>query len=103
MKLRQLKPAQRRRKTKSKGTRLSLWKRIHGKCWYCGKQVGKKEFRLDHQEPFSRGGADSKRNLVVSCGDCDKSKGAKTLHEFRATFPLGDATVFYGERARVRK
>lgn len=52
---------------------------------------------LEHVEPFSRGGADSKRNLVVSCWQCDRDKGGKNLEEFRKRHGGG---LFYGERPK---
>lgn len=86
--------AKRRRKKKSDTDRLQLWKRNHGRCWYCGSKTGRKEFRLDHQEPFSKGGADSNRNLVVACPKCDSEKKAMNLEEYRLR--LG-GVQFYGE------
>src|SRR5688500_4196858 len=102
MKLRQLKPAQRYRKSKSKGHRRAMWRRAHGKCWYCGKCIGKKDFILEHQEPFARGGADSSRNIVISCQPCDRMKGSMNVEEFRAhvaTKMRAERPVaFYGEK-----
>jgi len=106
MKLRHLEPSQRFRKSKSKGWRKEAYRRAHGLCWYCGHRVKLRDFRLDHQEPFSLGGADSKRNLVVSCHRCDLMKGALTVEAFRAKLlrRLGaDAKiVFHGECGRRR-
>ena len=68
-----------------------------------GKSIGKKDFHLDHQEPFSRGGADSNRNLVIACNRCDQEKGAMTLEEYRAFLVnrhRGTVVVFHGEKAR---
>ena len=72
MKIRQLLPSQRNRKSKNRTKRREIWKRAHGLCWYCGVKTDKKDFVLDHQEPFSKGGADSRRNLVVACTGCDR-------------------------------
>lgn len=102
MKLRQLKPSQRYRKSLSKERRRAIWQQAHGKCWYCGGKTGKKEFVLDHQDPFSRGGADSKRNLVVACAGCDREKGSLGVDEYRALKrrELGEPDfLFYGEQA----
>jgi 5-methylcytosine-specific restriction endonuclease McrA len=99
MKLRHYEPRQRYRKKKNSTERKELWLRAHGRCWYCGAKVGKKAFRLDHQEPFSKGGADSNRNLVVSCADCDGDKGAMGVEEYR--LKLG-GVQFYGEAQAVR-
>lgn len=98
MKLRQFIEGQRKnRKSLSQTRRLGLWKQAHGRCWYCGCETPKTFFVLEHVQPFSRGGADSARNLVVSCWQCDRLKGSKTLDEFRAKRGGGE---FYGEHKR---
>lgn len=98
MKLRQFMEGQRKnRKSLSQTNRMNLWKQAHGRCWYCGEETAKTFFVLEHVEPFSRGGADSKRNLVVSCHPCDRAKGAKNLEEFRAQ---RGGLEFYGEKRR---
>lgn len=95
MKLRQFMEGQRKnRKSLSQTHRMNMWKQCHGRCWYCGCDTPKTCFILEHVQPFSRGGADSKRNLVVSCWQCDREKGAKTLEEFRAK---RNGMTFYGE------
>lgn len=99
MKLRHYQPRQRYRKSKNATDRKELWRRAHGRCWYCGASVGRKSFRLDHQEPFSKGGADSNRNLVVACAKCDGQKGAMGLEEYRDF--LG-GVQFYGEVRAIR-
>lgn len=99
MKLRQFIEGQRKnRKSLSQKQRLALWKRAHGRCWYCGCQTAKTFFVLEHVEPFSRGGADSARNLVVSCWECDRNKGRKNLEEYRAKC---NGIEFYGETGRA--
>jgi 5-methylcytosine-specific restriction endonuclease McrA len=104
MKLRQLEPSQRYRKSKNKNFRVSLWQRTHGRCWYCGVKIKYKDLILEHQEPFSKGGADSKRNLVPACAPCDKLKGARSLEEFRdfiqAKAGTKQAVRFHGEAAK---
>lgn len=98
MKLRQFMEGQRKnRKSLSQTNRMKLWKQAHGRCWYCGGDTPKTFFVLEHVEPFSRGGADSKRNLVVSCWQCDREKGAMNLEEFRAH---RNHVEFYGEKER---
>ena len=99
MKLRQFIEGQRKnRKSLSQTARLNMWKQAHGRCWYCGCDTPKTFFVLEHVEPFSRGGADSKRNLVVSCWQCDRDKGTKNLEEFRAK---RGGVAFHGEQ-RIR-
>lgn len=50
-------------------------------CVYCGE----KEERLecDHVFPLSRGGVSTLDNLATSCKPCNRSKGAKTIDEWR--------------------
>jgi len=38
---------------------------------------------LDHILPISRGGADVKKNIVLSCTFCNKEKHNKDLNEYR--------------------
>lgn len=95
MNLPRYQPRQRQRKRKGDTERKELWRRAHGRCWYCGSSVKRKEFRLEHQEPFSKGGADSNRNLVVSCAKCDGEKGSMGVEEYR--LKLG-GVQFYGEQ-----
>lgn len=91
----------RKRKRLNITHREALYKRSHGRCWYCGVQIGKKAFRLDHQVSFSKEGADSKRNLVVACECCDGLKKAQTVAEFReflSALTMEPVVVFHGER-----
>lgn len=63
-------------------------------CLYCGKKIkkvydwkpeGKPEktyLHLDHMDPLSLGGEDSKSNTVYCCVDCNLQKGNKTYTEW---------------------
>lgn len=92
----------RTRSPRNKGARLQLYSQAHRRCWYCGESVPKKAFRLDHQQPFSKGGKCHRSNLVVACVDCDTRKGAKTLEQFRQYWQgrLEVEFVFYGEDSK---
>lgn len=50
-------------------------------CQYCGQQGGKLE--CDHVIPVNRGGKSILENLVTACFSCNRSKGTKTLEEWR--------------------
>jgi 5-methylcytosine-specific restriction endonuclease McrA len=50
--------------------------RQHGKCFWCGKRVGR-DFHVDHVVPIFLGGSNGPENLVISCPACNMSKGAK--------------------------
>ena len=51
-------------------------------CTYCGTDEG--PFDIDHILPLSRGGTNDPSNLTLACATCNRSKGAKTLREWRA-------------------
>lgn len=53
----------------------------NGRCWWCEKPV-EKNYHVDHRIPLARGGDDSPGNLVISCPQCNQSKGAKLPHEW---------------------
>lgn len=55
--------------------------RQRGKCYWCGKKVGK-QFHVDHIIPLSRGGSNWPDNLVIACPHCNLSKGSKLPHEW---------------------
>lgn len=63
--------------------RQSVFERDGSACVYCGATAG--PFHLDHVMPWSRGGADTVENLVVSCVPCNLAKRDKTITEW-----LGD-------------
>lgn len=52
-----------------------------GCCWHCGKHLAEK-YHVDHLIPLSRGGENSPRNIVISCPECNLSKGAKMPYEW---------------------
>lgn len=56
--------------------------RYDGCCAYCQTAPATD---LDHVIPLSRGGAHSIGNLLPACGRCNRSKGARTVTEWRAT------------------
>lgn len=49
-------------------------------CYYCGKTANTK----DHVIPKSRGGLNTKDNIVPACEHCNNMKGSRTEEEFRA-------------------
>lgn len=55
-----------------------------GRCFYCGIKVEPfGNWEPDHLLPKSRGGRDEFSNLVVACQPCNRSKGNRTLEEYR--------------------
>lgn len=54
--------------------RVEVWNRDKGRCRYCKSQI---QIEYDHIIPWSRGGADTVRNLQLLCRRCNRRKGAK--------------------------
>jgi hypothetical protein len=50
-------------------------------CAYCG--ATEAVFEIDHIFPWSRGGSHERHNLTLACMPCNRSKGDKTLEEWR--------------------
>jgi len=49
-------------------------------CIYCG---SKNKIEIDHAFPVIRGGRHSVGNLVPACSHCNRSKGSRTIMEWR--------------------
>jgi tetratricopeptide (TPR) repeat protein len=61
------------RKPISEAVRHAVWRRDGGRCVECG---SRENLEFDHIIPFSRGGADTERNIQLLCGDCNRKKSA---------------------------
>lgn len=61
--------------------REAVLRRDDFRCAYCGNDQG--PFDIDHITPRSRGGTNDASNLACSCASCNRSKGARTLGEWR--------------------
>jgi 5-methylcytosine-specific restriction endonuclease McrA len=62
-----------------------LRSRLHrqqSECFWCGVGLHPNDFQLDHVWPLSLGGAHDIANLVVSCQECNLSKGSRSPWEF---------------------
>jgi hypothetical protein len=66
--------------TDSKNRKL-IFERDKYCCHYCGQKVTENNATLDHKIPQSKGGDNSKENLVTCCFDCNSIKSGKTLEE----------------------
>lgn len=60
------------------------YQRQKGKCYWCGKKVGK-TYHVDHVKPLDRGGSNWPSNIVIACPHCNDSKGNKLPHEWRGS------------------
>ena len=69
------------RKTLSKKTRFEVFKRDKFTCQYCGKSAPDVVLEVDHVVPVAEGGDDDMLNLVTSCFDCNRGKGAIKLSD----------------------
>lgn len=63
----------------SKKIRFDVFKRDGFKCQYCGNHPPIVVLEVDHIMPVSKDGTDEIDNLVTSCFDCNRGKGAKEL------------------------
>ena len=67
------------RKSLSKKTRFEVFKRDGFICQYCGNSPPTVILEVDHIIPVKAGGNDAIDNLLTSCFDCNRGKGANTL------------------------
>lgn len=65
----------------SKTIRALVFARDGGRCRYCEKQVQLQGSTVDHIYARINGGCDAPANLILSCGRCNRFKGAFTLEE----------------------
>lgn len=64
--------------------RFEVFKRDRFTCVYCGRTPPAVLLEIDHVLPRAAGGADGMDNLITSCADCNRGKGAVLLDEGRA-------------------
>lgn len=67
-----------RQRTHRDRTRLPLYERDGGRCRYCGEEVPRAQFVVDHIIPLIHGGDNSEANLATSCPSCNTKKGGRT-------------------------
>ena len=65
--------------------RHRLYGEQEGVCNGCVTHFPFRVMEVDHILPRSRGGTDHPDNLQVLCSGCNRSKGDKTMAEWRAT------------------
>ena len=70
-----------KRKSISKKLRFEIFKRDSFACQYCGKNPPSTILEIDHIVAVSNGGDNSIDNLITSCFDCNRGKGALPLNQ----------------------
>jgi hypothetical protein len=65
--------------TVSSKLRFEVFKRDGFTCQYCGRKTPAVVLELDHIDPKSKGGGNEETNLITSCFDCNRGKGARVL------------------------
>ena len=64
-----------------KFSRENVFIRDEGQCQYCGIEMTKANFTLDHIIPSSQGGKKVWSNIVACCKRCNQKKGNKSLKQ----------------------
>lgn len=67
---------------KSSGIKNDLSKNPNMKCIYCDKKLSKNNITADHIIPLSKGGNNSKANLIASCKKCNLEREDKPFYSF---------------------
>lgn len=75
-----------RRKQFSPELKKELHQEQRGKCMYCGRKSEIDLMDIDHKNPKSKGGSDTRRNLQLLCRTGNTRKGATTDRQFRSKF-----------------
>ena len=76
----------RRERAKARILRASSWWKQQlgrGICYHCEKKIAREQLTMDHLMPLSRGGRSHKKNIVVSCKECNSRKKNLTVAELR--------------------
>lgn len=69
-----------KRESISKRLRFTVFKRDGFRCSYCGAHPSETVFlEVDHINPVAEGGSNDIDNLITSCQDCNRGKGAIPL------------------------
>lgn len=70
--------------TVSQRVRFVVFDRDNFTCQYCGLKAPNVALEVDHVIPVSKGGTNDISNLVTSCLDCNRGKGARELSSKRS-------------------
>lgn len=69
------------RKAIGKRQRFEIFKRDGFTCQYCGRTPPTVILECDHITPVAEGGTNDSDNLTAACFDCNRGKGATSLHK----------------------
>lgn len=64
----------------TKRERWVILKRDNFTCQYCGRKPPAVTLEVDHMQSVRGGGNNAPGNLITSCLDCNRGKGADSLH-----------------------
>jgi len=76
-----LSPSKIKRKPISPKIRFEVFKRDSFTCQYCGQKAPDVVLETDHILPVSKEGTNDILNLITSCWDCNRGKGARKLDD----------------------
>jgi len=82
----------------SSKVRFEVFKRDGFTCQYCGRRTPVVVLELDRVIPVSKGGTDEMENLVTSCYECNRGKGASLLDDRAPVIDVHEQTVIMLER-----
>lgn len=79
----------------TKKQRFTILKRDNFTCRYCGRKTPEVILEIDHIVPVSKGGTNDLNNLVTSCRDCNRGKGAdyEVDEEFECSLDYYEAEI----------
>lgn len=80
----------------SKKQRFDVFKRDVFTCQYCGRTPPSIVLEVDHIIAVASGGKNEEENLVTSCFDCNRGKGAADINI--ALMPLADRAAIIAEK-----
>jgi hypothetical protein len=78
--------------------RFEVFKRDGFTCQYCGRKTPQVVLEVDHIIPRAEGGGDEMTNLVTSCYECNRGKGAGLLDDRAPVTDMHEQAVLMLER-----
>jgi hypothetical protein len=81
-----------KRKAIPKPVKMKLWNQhftednAKGKCQVCSNEIKMSDFEAGHIISVANGGSDNIENLTPLCGQCNKSMGTQSVHDFKQTY-----------------